>query len=110
MQSSVENRHIHEFFARLDTTEHEAAPAHITTSNEICGEEQALAKNLKQGFHVFRSRNTAEENYVTCILQHLGQRVTVAAKRIAVFRVAGIDIVRGNLADPIERNQRVWRK
>lgn len=110
MERGVEDRHIHEFFARLDTTQHQATSAHITTSNEVCGEQQALAKNLKQGSHVFRSRNTAEKNHLTRILQHLRERVTVAAKRIAVFWVAGIDIVRGNLAHPIERNQRVWWK
>ena len=69
MERRIEDRHILEFFALVDTTEHQAASAHITTSNELHGEKQALAKNFKQGFHIFRSRNTAEQDHLTCILQ-----------------------------------------
>jgi hypothetical protein len=57
--SRIENRNVVKFFACRDATQHEPSSAHIPSSDEFCGKNQALAKNIEQRFHVLRSRDTA---------------------------------------------------
>jgi len=62
--SRIENRNVDKFLACRDATQQEPAPAHIPSSDEFCGKNQALAKNMEQRFHVLGSRDTAKQNNI----------------------------------------------
>ena len=54
-------RDIRQLEARGDAAQHQAAAAHVATSDEMDGEHQPLAEDWQQQIDIFARRDAAEE-------------------------------------------------
>jgi hypothetical protein len=96
--NGIENWCIRQFFTSFDRTQHESTTAHIAPPHKFHRKEQTVLEDLKERFHVFGSRNAAQQNNVAHASEPLQKQMTVPLERSAVSRFCGIDVVRCHLA------------
>ena len=87
MPRRTEQRNIRQWLARLNASEHQSAPAHVSPTDEFGREHQLFTEDGQQGLDIFRRSNTAQKNDLAALIKHSRKalRVTVEQTSIATI-------------------------
>ena len=67
MPRRTEQRNIRQWLARLHTSQHQSAPAHISPTDEFRREHQLFTEDGQQGLDIFRRSNAAQKDDLTTL-------------------------------------------
>lgn len=87
MPRRTEQRNIRQWLARLNASEHQSAPAHVSPTDEFRREHQLFTEDGQQGLDIFRRSNTAQKNDLAALITHSRKALRVAVEQTSIATI-----------------------
>jgi hypothetical protein len=102
-------RHVRQLEACRDTAQHQAAAAHVATSDEVHGKHQSLAEDWHQQIDILARCNAAKEHDFAVRTDGFPQRPRGLFERSSVGLVPQIDVAEREGTKRIDGDWRIGR-
>ena len=92
MPRRTEQRNIRQRLARLHTSQHQSAPAHVSPSDEFRREHQLFTEDGQQGLGVFRRSNAAQKDDLTALAATFREALCVTFEQRSVAAIRWVQV------------------
>lgn len=83
---------IRQWLARLNTSQHQSAPAHVSSTDEFRREHQLLAEDCQQGFNIFRCSNATHKDDLTTLAADFRDTLCVTFEQLSVMGIFWVHV------------------
>lgn len=83
---------IRQWLARLNTSEQQSAPAHVSPTDEFRREHQLFAEDCQQGFDIFRRSNATHKDDLTTLAADSRKTLCVPFEQPSVMGILWVHV------------------
>jgi hypothetical protein len=84
MPRRTEQWNVRQLLARLNATEHQTAPAHVSPADKFRREQKLFAEDCQQRLDIFRRGNTSQKDDLTALAADSREALRVVMEQTSI--------------------------